>query len=301
MVPFGGWDMPVQYTGVIDEHKAVRSAAGLFDVSHMGEFESRARARSSLQRVTTNDVAKLRRRPGPVRRAAQCRRGRFVDDSSSTARRRPLHLVVNAATSTRTSAGMQDEHADGVHARQPQRRLRADRRCRARRRAVILQPLTAVDLSDAEVLPLHATARWPACRARLAHRLHRRGRLRALLPPSDAETLWTRCSRPAARRRKPGGLGARDTLRLEAAMRLYGNDIDETTTRSRPASAGSSSSTRATSSARDALESRRPSGAAAQAGRLRDDRTAASPATATRSSKDGERVGVVTSGTTGRS
>ncbi|MBI3635190.1 MAG: glycine cleavage system aminomethyltransferase GcvT, partial [Candidatus Rokubacteria bacterium] len=60
MVPFGGWEMPVQYTGIIDEHRRVRSAVGLFDVSHMGEFDVRGpRALTTLQRLTTNDVGAL--------------------------------------------------------------------------------------------------------------------------------------------------------------------------------------------------------------------------------------------------
>ena len=60
MVPFGGWDMPVQYTGIIEEHRTVRSAVGLFDVSHMGEFEVEGPgALDALQRLTTNDVAAL--------------------------------------------------------------------------------------------------------------------------------------------------------------------------------------------------------------------------------------------------
>src|SRR2546421_11217258 len=60
MVPFGGWEMPVQYAGIVEEHRAVRAAVGCFDVSHMGEFEVEGRdARAALQRLTTNDVAAL--------------------------------------------------------------------------------------------------------------------------------------------------------------------------------------------------------------------------------------------------
>ncbi|HSE96388.1 MAG TPA: glycine cleavage system protein T, partial [Methylomirabilota bacterium] len=60
LIAFGGWDMPVQYTGIVDEHRTVRSAVGCFDVSHMGEFEFRGpEATTALQRLTTNDVAGL--------------------------------------------------------------------------------------------------------------------------------------------------------------------------------------------------------------------------------------------------
>src|SRR3989337_49753 len=64
MVPFGGWEMPVQYAGILEEHRAVRSKAGLFDVSHMGEFEIKGRgALEAVQRITTNDASRLGVRP----------------------------------------------------------------------------------------------------------------------------------------------------------------------------------------------------------------------------------------------
>ena len=77
MVPFGGWEMPVEYSGLIAEHMAVRKAAGLFDVSHMGEFEVEGPgALAFLQRVTSNDVAQAGGRPGAVLGAARCRTAR---------------------------------------------------------------------------------------------------------------------------------------------------------------------------------------------------------------------------------
>src|SRR3990170_5573664 len=80
MVPFGGWEMPVQYAGIIEEHRAVRSAVGLFDVSHMGEFEVEGPgALAALQRLTTNDVAALA--PGQVQYSVLCYpHGGIVDD-----------------------------------------------------------------------------------------------------------------------------------------------------------------------------------------------------------------------------
>src|SRR2546430_15674747 len=80
MVPFGGWEMPVQYAGIIEEHRAVRNAVGLFDVSHMGEFElTGPHALDALQRLTTNDVAALA--VGQVQYSLLCYpRGTIVDD-----------------------------------------------------------------------------------------------------------------------------------------------------------------------------------------------------------------------------
>src|SRR2546425_7575328 len=80
MVPFGGWDMPVQYTGIVEEHRAVRSAVGLFDVSHMGEFEVEGPgALAALQHLTTNDVAALH--VGQIQYSVLCYpNGTIVDD-----------------------------------------------------------------------------------------------------------------------------------------------------------------------------------------------------------------------------
>src|SRR2546423_254836 len=80
MVPFGGWEMPVQYTGIVEEHRTVRSAVGLFDVSHMGEFEVEGpKALGALQLLTTNDVAALQ--PGHVQYSVLCyTNGMVVDD-----------------------------------------------------------------------------------------------------------------------------------------------------------------------------------------------------------------------------
>ena len=77
MVEFGGWDMPVEYSGIVDEHQAVRTRAGLFDVSHMGEIEIAGRdALTAVQHITSNDASPARHRPGAVLGAADARRAR---------------------------------------------------------------------------------------------------------------------------------------------------------------------------------------------------------------------------------
>ena len=77
MVEYGGWDMPVEYSGIVDEHQAVRTRAGLFDVSHMGEIEIAGRdALKAVQHITSNDASPARDRPGALLGAADARRAR---------------------------------------------------------------------------------------------------------------------------------------------------------------------------------------------------------------------------------
>ncbi len=127
MVPFGGWDMPVEYSGLIAEHNAVRTAAGLFDVSHMGQFEVEGPgALAFLQRVDRNDVAKLRRRPGAVLGAADADRlprGRHHRLPPLASDR--FLVVVNAANIEKDWDWLSAQKPAGCRLAQPERRLRA--------------------------------------------------------------------------------------------------------------------------------------------------------------------------------
>ena len=134
MVPFGGWDMPVEYSGLISEHMAVRKAAGLFDVSHMGEFEVEGPgALAFLQRVTANDVAKLV--DGQAQYSAlPMPNGAPVDDVIVYRRAADRYLlVVNAGNIEKDFRWLQEQGPQDVHAREPQRRLRAHRAAGAAR------------------------------------------------------------------------------------------------------------------------------------------------------------------------
>src|SRR5215475_9382023 len=114
MVPFGGWDMPVEYSGLISEHMAVRKAAGLFDVSHMGEFEVEGSgALAFLQRVTANDVAKLADGQGQYS-ALPLSNGAPVDDVI-VYRRAPERflVVVNAANREKDWSWLQEQSPSG--------------------------------------------------------------------------------------------------------------------------------------------------------------------------------------------
>ena len=208
MIPFAGWMMPVQYTGIIDEHRAVRNRAGLFDLGHMGQVDvDGPDALAYLQAMTTNDVSTL-----------GAGRGALLDAAERAGRRdrRHLHLpqsltgdgyfVVHQCREPRQGRRLDAGAAERA------RRSRCDGRRHLGRtgmiaiqgpRAVeIVQRLTEADLSRrcAYSLELQATVAGVPPDAR-AHRLHRRGRLRVLLARSTASaSCGTRCS-PQARRR----------------------------------------------------------------------------------------------------
>jgi aminomethyltransferase len=233
MVPFGGWDMPVEYSGISDEHLAVRTRVGLFDVSHMGEIEVAGRdALAGVQRITSNDASKLR--VGQAHYSGlMTEQGTFVDDLL-VYRLAESHflLVVNAANIEKDfdwivgkTTGVGDVVAVDTSSRYA---LIAIQGPAARE---VLQPLTGVDLAamkyywfaNGEVASVRATISRTGYTGEDGFEI--------FVAPAYAARVWDallEAGKPADIR--PCGLGARDTLRLEAAMRLYGNDIDDTTT-----------------------------------------------------------------------
>jgi aminomethyltransferase len=231
MVPFGGWDMPVEYSGLIAEHTAVRSAAGLFDVSHMGQFEVEGEgALSFLQRVTSNDVAKL------VDGQAQYSSlpmpsGCPVDDVIVYRRSERRYLVVvNAANVEKDWRWLLDQKPSGcgLHDLSDQLALLALQGPKAE---AILQGLTPVDLSAVGFYRF-AEGRVDGHDAIVARTGYTgEDGFEIFVAPAAAPALWRRIVEAGAPLGLlPAGLGARDTLRLEARMMLYGNDMDETTT-----------------------------------------------------------------------
>ncbi len=231
MVPFGGWDMPVEYSGLIAEHLAVRSAAGLFDVSHMGQFDVEgAGALAFLQRVTSNNVAKLV--DGQAQYSAlPMPNGAPVDDVivSRKAADRYL-LVVNAGNIEKDFRWLtaQAPAACSLRNRSDEFGLIALQGPKA---AEILQPLTPLDLS---VLGYYRHAEctvgeWPTTVSRTGYTGE--DGFEILIAADRVEALWRKLLEEGREKGLvPAGLGARDTLRLEARMCLYGNDMDETTT-----------------------------------------------------------------------
>jgi glycine cleavage system T protein (aminomethyltransferase) len=231
MVPFGGWDMPVEYAGLIAEHLAVRKAAGLFDVSHMGEFEvSGPRALAFLQRVTANDVAKLK--DGQAQYSAlPMPNGAPVDDVIVYRHAADRYLmVVNAANAEKDWRWLMAQGpADcALVDRSDEFALLALQGPNAQ---AILQPLTSIDL--AKVAYYHFAVgevdSHPVTVARTGYTGEDGFEL--FVAPDHAPALWRRLIETGRDKGLvPAGLGARDTLRLEAKMCLYGNDMDETTT-----------------------------------------------------------------------
>ncbi len=231
MVPFGGWDMPVEYSGVIAEHKAVRTAAGLFDVSHMGQFEVEGEgAVAFLQRTTANDVGRLV--DGQAQYSAlPMPTGCPVDDIIVYRRsERRFLIVVNAANVEKDWRWLLDQKPSGcgVHDLSDEYALLALQGPKA---AAILQGLTPLDLSKVAFYHF-AEGRVDGTEAIVARTGYTgEDGFELFVAPEAAPALWRRlieAGRPHGL--VPVGLGARDTLRLEARMMLYGNDMDETTT-----------------------------------------------------------------------
>jgi aminomethyltransferase len=233
MVPYAGWDMPVEYSGITNEHLAVRSRAGVFDVSHMGEIEIAGKdALAAVQRISSNDAGRLS--IGQAHYAALLTpSGTFVDDML-VYRMGPSHfmLVVNAANAAKDYAWIAEQvkPAGDVAVVDSSSRyaLIAIQGPAARE---VLQPLTAVDLGQ---IRYYWFSYGEVAAARVT--ISRTGYtgedgFEIFVPPNVADRVW-QALLDSGRHADviPCGLGARDTLRLEAAMRLYGNDIDESTT-----------------------------------------------------------------------
>jgi aminomethyltransferase len=233
MVPFGGWEMPLEYSGLAEEHLAVRQAAGLFDVSHMGEIEIAGKdALAALQRISCNDAARLE--VGQAHYSALLTpQGTFVDDLI-VYRLASAHflLVVNAGNIAKDYAWIAGHLAAAGDA------MAVDASSRYSLLALqgpeateILQPLIGVDLgaigpfrfAHGEVAGVRATVSRTGYTGENGFEI--------FAPPQSADRVWQAVLESGrAAGAIPCGLGARDTLRLEAAMRLYGNEIDETTT-----------------------------------------------------------------------
>lgn len=232
MVEFAGWDMPVQYTGVIDEHMAVRTRAGLFDVSHMGEVAVSGRdALGYLQHVTSNDVSRLV--PGRIQYSALTTpEGTFVDDLLVHKLAEDDYLLVINAGNTPKDVAWLLRHASGFDVRVDDV---SDAWCQLAlqgpRAQDILTPLTNAALPKMKYYAFErAEVGGVSC---LVSRTGYTGEdgFEIYGPAAAAEGLWYQVlGAGAPHGLVPTGLAARDTLRLEAKMALYGNDIDDTTT-----------------------------------------------------------------------
>ena len=223
LVDFAGWEMPVQYEGIQAEHRAVRTRAGLFDVSHMGEVESRGpEALPFLQRVLSNDVAKIG--VGGAQYSVLCREdGGVIDDLFTYRLDDDRYLTVtNAANHERDLAWMQ-EHAKGFEVEVVDRigdyAMLALQGPEAR---LLAEPLAAGPLPARMTAAQLEFVGAPALVCGTGYTGE--DGLELLLAPDHAVEVWDALLAVGA---VPAGLGARDTLRLEACFHLYGNELSD--------------------------------------------------------------------------
>jgi aminomethyltransferase len=230
MIPFTGYSLPVQYTGIVDEHTAVRTAAGLFDVSHMGELTIEgAAAIAQVDRLVTNDVRGLQ--DGQCR-YTQClnAQGTTLDDLIVYRVSAHRVLVVCNASNREKIVGHFTREVTGATVRD----ISDDTALIALQgpKAMTILAEAGVDARVAELPAFHFT---DATIFNVPGTFSRTGYtgedgVEIFLPPADALRVWNGLmGLGAAHGLKPAGLGARNTLRLECKMALYGNDIDETT------------------------------------------------------------------------
>lgn len=229
MVEFAGWEMPVQYTGVIAEHKAVRAAAGLFDVSHMGEIEiSGPDAGAAAQYLTTNDIKTMI--DGKAQYSLLCNeRGTVVDDIIVYRFSKTRYMLVVNASNTEKDLAWCRSHMKGNSAvidRSDEYALIA---LQGPRSAEILSRLVDLDLNS--VAKYHfQTGRVADAGGCVVARTGYTGEdgFELFVAPSRAAAVWQallESGRPSGA--LPAGLGARDTLRMEMKYSLYGHEIDE--------------------------------------------------------------------------
>jgi aminomethyltransferase len=233
MVDFGGWDMPLHYGSQIEEHHAVRRDAGMFDVSHMTVVDlSGARCREFLRRLLANDIDKLKKPGKAIYSCMLNERGGVIDDLITYYLEESFfRMVVNAATRDKDLAWIEKQAASfDVKVTE-----RADLAMIAvqgpNARAKVLALLEPGDRERVEKLTrfVAAKVRGPDGMPLFVARTGYTGEdgFEIIVPEQHATTLWNAVVAAGVH---PAGLGARDTLRLEAGMNLYGQDMDEDVT-----------------------------------------------------------------------
>jgi aminomethyltransferase len=216
MVDFAGWEMPLHYGSQLSEHRQVREGAGMFDVSHMTVIDVAGPARVDyLRRVVANDVARLAAAGDALYGVLLNESGGVVDDLIVYRRTDDYRLVVNAATREKVLAWLAQQNDEQVVLRERDLALIAvqgpeavERFVEVTSKAVPVDPFTAVERGD-----------WLVARTGYTGE----DGVEVMLPADAAVELWGAL---AAAGVQPAGLGARDTLRLEAGLNLYGQDMD---------------------------------------------------------------------------
>jgi aminomethyltransferase len=231
LVEFGGWEMPVQYSSILDEHRAVRTHAGLFDVSHMGEFKVEGQdALAFLQHLVPNDVSRLVINQALYTQLCLPDGGTIDDLIIYHLANNHYMLVVNAANIDKDFAWVEKQANNFKVQVTNQSDTTALLALQGPDAQIILQPLTEVDLS---------TVRYYHCIPETVNGINciisRTGYtgedgFELYCAPVVAPKLWNDLLAAGKERGLlPAGLGARDTLRLEASYCLYGHELDEQT------------------------------------------------------------------------
>lgn len=230
LVEFAGWEMPVQYAGILEEHEAVRTRVGLFDVSHMGEVVFRGpKALEALQRAFTNDLSKAQ--DGQAQYGCLCRdSGGIVDDVVVYRRSaEDLLVCVNAANRQKDFEWLA-AHAGGADVKNESDDW-AQLALQGPLAAQVLQRLTTVNLSAMRSYRFATgeVAGVPSLVARTGYTGE--DGFEVFCPSSQGTRVWDALLEAGGPEKiQPCGLGARDSLRLEMAYRLYGSDMDDATT-----------------------------------------------------------------------
>jgi aminomethyltransferase len=231
--PFSGWEMPVQYTGLKQEHHAVRNAVGMFDISHMGKFALVGKNLiEQLQYLVPSNLASLQPSQAQYTVLLNSQAG-IIDDiifyyqgETATGQQQGL-AIVNAATTAKDKAWLLKHFQDSSVELQDLSQQKALIAVQGPQAVSVLQSLAKEDLSQMgafthQQIHIQGNPAFIACTGYTGE-----DGFEVMLEPEAARQLWRSLLEAGV---TPCGLGARDTLRLEAAMSLYGQDIDETTT-----------------------------------------------------------------------
>lgn len=228
---FAGYEMPIEYSGIIDEHLTVRNAVGVFDVSHMGEIWIKGpKAHDFLQRVTTNDINALS--IGKIQYSCLPNgRGGIVDDILVYRYEQEKYLmVVNASNMEKDWQWLNDQNAEGAEMDNASEWM-AQLAVQGPKAQAVVQKLTDIDLST---IPYYNFTVGTMCGAEeviISNTGYTgAGGFELYFLPEHADAIWNALFEAGKEYGiKPIGLGARDTLRLESGFCLYGNDIDDST------------------------------------------------------------------------
>ena len=231
MVEFAGWEMPVQYSGVIEEHRAVRTRAGLFDVSHMGEIEIQGPdAVEFCQQISANDVAQMKVFQAQYNLLLNDQGGVVDDVIFYRLEVNHFLICVNASNSDKDLAWI-EKHVSGQVQVTNESAQYAQLALQGPSAEKILQPLMKLNLADMKSFHF-AFGDVDSVRCLVARTGYTgEAGFELYCRAGDAEHLWTTLLEAGAPEGLvPVGLGARDTLRLEKAYPLYGHELDDTTT-----------------------------------------------------------------------